>query len=290
MSEAAALILANWNGVEMPLSEVRVSVLDRSFLFGDAVYEVLRVYQGVPFLFDEHLQRLQSNLQKMNIITDVPRIGERIRSTLAHSALREATVYIQVTRGEAMRSHLFPDPPPMPNELIYVRAFQDPYARQRVDGGSVLLVDDLRWKRCDLKTVNLLANCLAAEQAHQAGCDEGVFVDADGTLVEGTHTSLFGVRNGSIVTSPLGSGLLPGITRRLVLQMAESEQIPIMEERLHRDRIADIQELFLTGTSTEVLPICQVNRQPVGTGVPGPVVRRLQQAYRKIVASTCTPR
>jgi len=275
----------------MPLSEVRVSVLDRSFLFGDAVYEVIRVYRGVPFLFQDHLDRLASNFRKMALPVDIHRLAERIRSLLTHSlsqnGLQEATIYIHVTRGEAPRTHAFPIPAPSPNELIYAQEFRDPYSRQRIDGGSIILIDDIRWKRCDMKSVNLLANCMGAEQAREAGADEAVFVDTDGTLVEGTHTSLFGVKEGAILTSPLGPGLLPGITRRLILKMAESEQIPVIEERISQTSLPTVDEIFLTGTSTEVLPIVKVDGVPVGTGKPGPITRRLQQAYRKIIDSEC---
>ncbi len=278
-------VLANWNGVEMPLSEVRVSVLDRSFMFGDAVYEVVRVYRGKPFLLQDHLDRLERNLNKLALPSDINRIAERLQSTLKNSGLQEATIYLHITRGEAPRTHAFPDPPPRPNELIYVQEFRDPYVRQRRDGGSAILIDDIRWKRCDLKSVNLLANCMGADQARRAGCDEAIFVDAKGTLVEGTHTSLFGVQGGSIITAPLDEGLLPGITRRMILELAASEQIPVIEQRIERSSLSKIDELFITGTSTEIMPIIKVDEISIGLGRPGPVVQRLQHAYTDLISA-----
>ncbi|WP_437205636.1 aminotransferase class IV [Planctomicrobium sp. SH664] len=279
--------LANWNGVEMPLSAVRVSVLDRSFLFGDAVYEVLRVYNGRPFLYQQHVNRLQANLDSLRIPANAAVIGERALATLGHSGIAEGQIYLQVTRGEAPRTHHFPHPPSRPNELIYVKAGGDPYASLRNTGTKVLLVDDLRWKRCDLKSVNLLANCLAAEAAHAAGCTEAVFVEEDGQLIEGSHSSLFAVRGGALLTAPLGSNILPGITRSLVLKLAAETRIPVVEEPLHRNSLASVDELFLTGTSTEVLSVVQANEQQIGAGTPGPVARALQQAYRNAVQAEC---
>jgi len=279
--------LASWNGVLMPLGEVRVSVLDRSFLFGDAVYEVMRVYRGKPFLFSDHLARLQSNLQKLQILADVSEIGQRVLQVLQQSGIADGMIYIQITRGEAPRTHHFPHPPVRPNELIYVKTLDNSLHARREQGGTAILIDDVRWKRCDIKSVNLLANCLGAEQALAAGCDEAIFVDEQGTLVEGTHTSLFGVRQGILLTAPLGQHLLPGITRRLVLRLAEKCRISSIEEFLHRDRLDQIDELFLTGTTLEILPLIQIEGRMIGTGVPGPVTRSLQQAYRETVQAEC---
>ncbi|WP_437228677.1 D-amino acid aminotransferase [Planctomicrobium sp. SH661] len=281
--------LANWNGQEMPLADVRVSVLDRAFLFGDAVYEAIRVYNGRPFLFDDHIQRLQRNLEKMQLAADSRRIATRILQTLQHSGVQTGLIYIQVTRGEAPRTHHFPDRAVRPNELIYIKHMDDPYQRQRREGAKVILIDDLRWKRCDIKSVNLLANCLGAEEAHSRGCDEAIFVESNGTLIEGTHTSLFAVRDGCILTAPLGSNILPGITRKLVLRLAENCGIPVREQGLHRDDLSEIDELFLTGTSTEVLPVVRVDETPIGNGAPGPVVAALQEAYREAIANEPDP-
>lgn len=279
--------LANWNGDEMPLAEVRVSVMDRAFLFGDAIYEVIRVYRGRPFLFSDHLARLEKNLHKLKISADIQQISTRALSTLEHSGVTEGMIYLQVTRGEAPRTHHFPDPPVRPNELIYVRSLSDPYRTRRQTGGTALIIEDLRWKRCDIKSVNLLANCLGAEEAHAAGCDEAIFVNEEGTLVEGTHTSLFAVRQGTLLTAPLGAHLLPGITRRLVLRLADQCGVPYAEESVHRDRLDQVDEIFLTGTTMEIMPIVQIDDRRIGSGVPGPVTVRLQQAYRQAIESEC---
>ncbi len=276
--------LANWNGIVMPLAEVRVSVLDRGFLFGDGIYEVLRVYGGRPFLESEHLARLRRSLDAIRIACDVDHLCTRMSQLLQESRVVEGTIYIQVTRGEAPRTHHFPEPRVAPNELIYVRELAgDPFADVREQGASVITVDDLRWKRCDIKSINLLANCFAAQAAHEAGCVEAILVAADGTLTEGSHTSLFGVRDGAVLTSPLGSHILPGITRGLVVRLAQRSGILLREESLRRDSLPTVDELFLTGTTAEVLPITRVDGQPVGTGGVGPVAARLQEEFHRFL-------
>jgi D-alanine transaminase len=276
--------LANLNGKRMPLAEVMVPALDRGFLFGDAVYEVLRVYQGQPFLLAEHMQRLGRSLEAIHIQgVDLQRLRERVLETIAAGAFKESLVYIQVTRGSApTRSHPFP-PQALPLELLYVQNFADPYVELRRNGAAVILVPDVRWDRCDIKSTNLLANVLAAQQAKQAGCVEAIFVEADGTLAEGSRTSLFGVLDGQVLTAPNSPLILPGITRQLVLTLAQKASIPLREQVLKHSDLPRVSELFLTGTTAEVLPIIRVDGQPVATGQPGLVTRRLQEAYQDVV-------
>lgn len=274
---------ANWNGELLPLTEVRVSVLDRAFLFGDAIYEVMRLYGGRAFLREDHLQRLQRNLEKMAFPAEAAVIAARMDDTIAASGVQEGMIYVQVTRGVAVRTHRFPEPAPEPNVLIYVSRFSDPYTTLRSQGVPVITVPDLRWKRCDIKSVNLLANCMAAQQAHEAGCPEALLVNEQGELIEGSRTSLFGVRDGEILTAPLGPNILPGITRRFLMQLADDCQLSLAEQTLHASKLNLVDELFLTGTTTEILPIIAVNNIPIGNGTVGPVTQRLLQAYQERV-------
>lgn len=280
--------LANLNGVQMPLSQVRVPALDRGFLFGDAVYEVLRVYQGKPWLEEEHFARFARSLEAIRIRgVDLPRLRQRLHATLAAGPFREATVYLQVTRGAAPRSHPFPDQA-TPLEFLYAQEFIDPYADSRRDGAGVITHPDQRWDRCDIKSTNLLGNVLAMQTAKEAGCVEAILYLPDGTVTEGTHTSLFGVLHGSLLTAPNSHEILPGITRGLVVHLAERAGVPLQEHVLTRDNLAEVTELFLTGTTTEVLPIIRVDNRPIGVGQPGPVTRRLQQAYSEAVREFCS--
>jgi D-alanine transaminase len=278
--------IANLNGQQMPLSEVRISPLDRGFLFGDAVYEVIRVYEGRPFLFDEHLQRLGQSLKAIRIDgIDLERLRQRVLKTIAAGPFVEATVYIQVTRGSAPRGHGFPKEI-QPLEFLYVREFEDPYVTAREQGAAVITTPDLRWERCDIKSTNLLANVLAAQTAKEAGAVEAVFHLPDGTLTEGTHTSFFGVLSGTLLTAPQSPAILPGITRSLILRIAAEERIPVRELTLKLADLPQVSELFLTGTTSEVLPIVRVDERQIGTGVPGPITRRLQAGYRRAARPT----
>ncbi|MFV0445017.1 MAG: aminotransferase class IV [Planctomycetaceae bacterium] len=278
--------LANWNGDELPLDQVRVSVLDRSFLFGDAVYEMLRVYGGKPFLLREHLGRLKYSLGELRIRADVDRIERRLRQTLEHAGVQEGLAYVHISRGAApQRTHQFPVPPPAPNELIWVRAVSgDKVAEYRETGVKVITVPDVRWKRCDIKSCNLLGNVLASEAAEIAGCQEAILIGENEIITEGSHSSVFGVDQGQILTAPLAANVLPGITRRLVVKLARRVGLPLREESLHLERVWSLDELFITGTSIDVLPVTLVDGQVVGPGKPGPVTKRLRQAYLDFVA------
>lgn len=273
---------ADWNGEVMPLEDVRVSVLDRAFLFGDGIYEALRVYGGEPFLLREHMDRLKRSLQEVSIDADVDAFEKRTLSLLAKSGVKEGLIYQQVTRGVYPRVHKFPPKGTKPNELVWVKEFSEtPFGEFRDSGAAVVTVTDVRWKRCDIKSVNLLANCMAAEAAAQAGCQEALLIAEDGSIVEGSHTSAFGVKDGRVWTMPLGPHILPGITRALVLKLANRANIEVIERCLLKAELGQIDELFLTGTTSEVLPITKVDGKPVGSGKPGPVTQKLVAEYQR---------
>jgi D-alanine transaminase len=271
--------LANLNGQLMPLEEARVPALDRGFLFGDAVYEVLRVYGGRPWLADEHFARFGRSLDAVRIRgVDLERLRRRMLETIAAGPFREALAYLQVTRGAAPRKHTFPAGVP-PLEFLYVQEFADPYAEARRTGAAVITQPDLRWDRCDIKSTNLLGNVLAMQAAVEAGGVEALLYLPDGTLTEGTHTSFFGVLGGELLTAPNSAAILPGITRGLVLRLSARAGVPVREQMLRRDDLGRVSELFLTGTTSEVLPVVRVDGRPVADGKPGAVTRRLQEAY-----------
>lgn len=276
--------LANWNGEEMPLDQARVSVLDRAFLFGDAVYEALRIYEGRAWLCREHMDRFRRSLLEMRIETDVDRLERRMQETISHSGARDGLVYLQVTRGEAARNHAFPDPASVPNELIYVKKYAgDPHLELRAGGCKVITFPDIRWGRRDIKSCNLLGNCFAAQAAAQADCQEAILIAQNGEITEGSHSNVFGVKDGKLLTSPLGNHILPGITRNLVVSLAQRAQIPVVEHPLTRENLDMVDELFLTGTTVEVLPISQVDGKPVGSGHSGAVTDLLFRTYQQAV-------
>jgi D-alanine transaminase len=284
-------VLACLNGETMPVEQARVPVWDRGFLFGDSVYEVCRLYGGRCWLEAEHFARLRRSLKELDFpAVDVDRLIDRVYRTIAATGVREGTVYIQITRGVAPRSHAFPDPPVPPTELIVVRPYDDtPTARLRQTGAKVISHPDLRWKRCDIKSTNLLANCMATEAARRAGCQEAILVDSSGLVTEATHTSLLWARQGRIEGTPEGPEILPGTTRQLVLRLLKKLDIPFAESRVTLPELKAVDELILVGTTTEVVPIIQVDDTPIADGRPGPLAGRLWGAYRDEVERFIKP-
>ena len=277
--------LACLNGELMPVDEARVPIWDRGFLFGDAVYEVFRLYRGRCWLEDAHVARLRRSLESLEFEAfDCDGLMRRAYRAIEASGIREGTLYVQITRGVAPRSHAFPEPPVPPTELIVVREYDDaPAAHKRQSGVTVVTRPDLRWKRCDIKSTNLLANVLALQSAHRLGCEEAVLVGADGRVTEATHSSVIWVRGGRLEGTPEGTGILPGTTRGLILKLAEHVGIPFLGTEVTVPELKAADEVFLVGTSTEILPVVKIDDSPVSGGRPGPVARRLQEAYQKAV-------
>jgi len=273
------------NGSYIDHTQASVPVDDRGFLFADGVYEVIRVYGGRLFLAEPHMQRLRAGLAALRIdaavATDLLGVAERLIRD--NGVTGDGTVYIQVTRGVAPRRHAFPDPAVPPTVYAFAKPFNQ-YPRDYFDRGvAAVAVPDTRWTRCDIKSIALLPNVLANQQAHDAGAFEALFVK-DGILIEGSHSNLFGVLDDTLVTYPSCNYILSGITRSLVLELARELGIPAAERPIPWDRIDDVQELFLSGTTTEVMPVIRVDAHTIGNGTRGPITARLQEAYRARVA------
>jgi len=275
--------LANWNGAIMPLDEVKVSVLDRAFLFGDAVYEAMRIYSGRAWLADEHFERLSRSLVEVRIVADVERLRARMEKTIEASGVREGLVYLQVTRGQGPRSHAWKTAM-TPNELVWVQDYgSDPFGDTRRRGIGVVLVRDRRWGRCDVKSVNLLANAMACQEAYEAGCIEALLVDAEGRITEATHSSFFAVLDGVARTSPNDSRVLPGVTRNWVVDALRRHGMQIDETPLSRSELERVDELFLTGTSIEVMPVVTVDGRPINDGKPGRLTLQTLDEYQAAI-------
>lgn len=276
--------LANLHGAIMPLDDVKISAQDRGFLFGDAVYEVLRVYHGRPWLEEEHFERLKNSLAAIRIGgVDLDRLRQRMHETIAAGPFGEAMVYIHVTRGTAPRRHAFPKGT-APLEFLFVQDYDDgPTAQARLQGTKVITHPDIRWSRCDIKSTNLLANVLANQAASEAGASEALLYLPDGIMSEASHSSYFTVKNGVVGTTPLKANILPGITRNFVLRLAQKADVPVREQAMRRDDLYKMDEIFLTGTTSEVLPVVKVDDKTIGGGVPGPVAKRMLELHQKAV-------
>ena len=270
------------NGEYVPQNEARVSVEDRGFLFADGVYEVIRAYEGRPFLLEAHLERLRQGLQALRIddpgTAGLPEVAERL---LDENGLRsgDATIYIQITRGAAPRAHAFPPAGTRPTVYVAAKRFQPHPAEYVQDGVAAITYPDMRWSRCDIKSVALLPNVLANQAAKEAGAFEALFV-RDGIVIEGSHSNLFAVRDGTLVTYPACNYILAGITRRRVMELAAGLGIPVVEDAIPVHALSETTELFLSGTTTEILPVTRVDGRAIGNGRPGPITRRLQRAFR----------
>lgn len=273
-------MLVYLNGTYLPAEQATLSVLDRGFVFGDGIYEVTRVIGGAPFAEAEHYERLARSLRGLRL--DPTGADPATLSAVGARLLRdndllqgEATIYVQVTRGSAPRTHAFPSPAVRPTVYVATARFT-PNPRMQSDGVAVITTPDIRWSRCDLKTVNLLPNVLAKQDATEAGAFEAIFV-RDGVVTEGAHTNLFGVIDGVVRTYPRCNYILGGITRDVVIELAHDAGLPLREEPMLLADLARAEELFITGTTTDVTPVVKVDGRAVGDGRPGPVAAKLYE-------------
>jgi len=280
------------NGAFVPLAEAVVSVEDRGFQFGDGVYEVIATYGGVLYAMEAHLLRLERSLSELRI--DCPIRGSNpdgpginleklIVEGMSRSAFDNTHIYVQITRGAAARYHGFPRPAPRPTVVLVFKELVRPPAEKRAKGVSVITTADLRWGRCDIKSIALLANILAKEEAYTAGAFEALLVDGEGYVTEGSSTSSFCVRGGTLYTTPTGPEILPSVTRAVLLQVAARLGMAVVETKVSREEYLAADEVFLAGTTTEVMPVVEIDGQAVGGGVPGPVTARLYEAFSDTV-------
>lgn len=262
------------NGDYLPVEQAKLSVLDRGFIFGDGVYEVWRVIDGKLFEHARHDRRLRRGIQAIELdvpardIDALPGIAARLLSENGF-AQGEATFYVEITRGAAPRTHHYPPKGTKATIFAMVSRFEVPHA-QRAAGVKAITQPDVRWLHCDIKTVQLLPNAMAKQHAHAAGAFEAIFI-RDGIVTEGTHTSVLGILDGELRTHPLSPLILPSVTREIVLEVARAQGVPVREEPLTTAQLFALDELFISGTTTDVTPIVEVDGRRIGSGKPGPV-------------------
>lgn len=263
------------NGRFLPWKDAVVSIDDRGFQFGDGVYEVIRTYRGAPFELAAHLARLERSAKELNLVQPYSRAQwtQWIQQGLGQAGYQEAKVYIQITRGTAPRDHAFPSGV-SPTVVMTIRELHPLSLQLRQDGVTARTCDDLRWSRCDIKSLNLLGNVLAREEARKAGVFEAILVK-DGLVTEGSLSNVMAVRSGTIMTAPEGPRILSGVTRTVVLELAQKEEIPVEEQFLSLDALYGADEVFLTGTTLEVLGVVRIDGKTIGSGRPGPITKTL---------------
>lgn len=264
----------------MPLSEVRISPLDRGYHFGDGIYEVFRLYSGRLFMEAAHWRRCERSLSEMKIdLPDLEGVKAKCRQLAQLHPLKDAMLYLQITRGiAAKREHGFPKSCTaqvlaMVNELPVV------LPKVKAEGCSVITQPDQRWKRCDIKSLNLLGNIMGATAAREAGCYEAIFINDLNQVSECSRSNVFAVVNGELRTMPTTGNILPGISRLLVLDLARQAGLAVREQAFTRDELFAATEVFLTNTTADLYPIAKIDDKVVGNGKPGPISTQLMERF-----------
>lgn len=273
------------DGAFLPLADAKVSVLDRGFIFGDGVYEVVPVYSKKPFRLDAHLRRLQASLDAIRLANPYPVQQWRacICELVAQQDFEDQSVYIQVTRGvppasQPLRDHPFPQGA-VPTVFMFAQPLVPASAAQKAAGVCALTVADSRWLRCDIKAIALLANILLRQQAVDAGCAEAVML-RDGFLTEGTASNIFVVKDGMLLAPPPSNLMLTGITYDVVLELARAHAIPTEIRQISEAEVRAADELWMTSSTREIMPIVKLDGMPVGAGVAGPLAQRMDALYQ----------
>lgn len=270
------------NGKFISLDELVIPIDERGHQFGDGVYEVIRVYNGKPFMLDEHINRLinSSNAIKLPITKSSDEFKKLIIEAVEKSQLKDCNVYLQITRGITTRQHLFPNVPV--SISMTVRPAKSISDEIREKGDKAIFHEDERWANCYIKSLNLLPNILAKQVAFEAGCFEAILVK-EGFVTEGTSSNVFIVKDGKVYTTPLSKQILPGITRMAVNNVSNRLNIDFIEKHFSPDELLATDELFITSTTSEILPIVKVNDQVIGNGKPGTITNQLYKKFMEVV-------
>jgi D-alanine transaminase len=272
------------NGAYLDAAAAVISTNDRGFLFSDGLYEALLAYHGRILLGEAHAARMRAGLAELRIDTSpAAQLLPVAQRLLELNGLTDtpALIYAQVTRGSAPRRHSFPPAGTPPTVYLFAKPFAAQPPELFSGGCAAITVADTRWSRCHIKTVGLLPNVLANEAAHAAGALEALFV-RDGVLIEGSHSNIMAVIGGELVTYPPCNYILTGITRNCVLGIARTLAIPVREGPIFADRMEELEELLVTGTTLEVMPISTLDGRTIASGRPGPVATRLLEEYRRL--------
>ena len=267
------------NGDYLPEGEAKVSIFDRGYLFGDGIYEVVPVIEGMILDKAPFIERFDSSLSKLDIAWPCTKdeLCEMLDALAEKNNLSEGVIYMQVTRGVADRD--FHYPANTPTTLMAFTQAKNLLANPAAEKGvKVVSVEDIRWKRRDVKSIALLAQCVAKQAAVEQGAAEG-WMTEDGYVTEGTSSSAYIVKDGVIITRPLSTEILPGIRRKVLLKLAQHHQVRVEERKFTIEEALNADEAFLTSASTFVLPIVELDGQQIGDGTPGPVARRMREIY-----------
>ena len=269
------------NGTFLPLADARIPVLDRGFILGDGVYEVIPAYGRKLFRLEEHLARLAYSLRSIRLANphDASTWASLLGTVVDRNPWDDQSVYLQVTRGVAPRSHEFPKTPVAPTVFIMANPLKTPPPETRERGVAVVTREDFRWHRCDIKSVSLLANCLLRQEAEDAGVAETVLV-RDGNVTEASASNVYVVKGGTIACPPKDHLILPGITYDLIVELARAGGLPVEVRPVTAAELFVADEVWLSSSTREVQPVTRIDDKPVGTGLPGPGFARMYRLFQ----------
>ena len=278
--------LAYVNGTFLPIAKAMVPVEDRGYQFGDAVYEYIASYNGRLFFQEAHLERLNRSLNALSFpAISMEKIREAVNELFHRAALARAGVYIQISRGVAPRNHAFPTAS-QAQVVMTIRKVHEIDPKLRQTGASAITIKDFRWSRCDIKTVQILPNAMAKQKAVDSGAHDAIFVTENGVVREATSSNVFIALQGTLITHPLTENILPGITRAVVLNCAKEMHLDAAERFYGTEELYGAEEVFLTGTTTEVLPIVTIDGKRIAAGRVGSLTKRLAEALQRKCCET----
>ncbi|MDO5374917.1 D-amino-acid transaminase [Staphylococcus rostri] len=273
------------NDVLVEEQDAKVAYNDRGYNFGDGIYEYVRLYDNKLFTAKEHFERLLRSAQEIGLDIDytVESLTELVRKLAEANGVTDGGVYMQITRGAAPRDHAFPTPPVAPVLTAFTKSYERPYEELK-NGVSVVTTDDVRWLRCDIKSLNLLGNVLAKEYATKYNAEEAV-QHRDGIVTEGASSNVYAIKDGVVHTHPANNLILNGITRRVIQWICDDENITFNEEPFTVEFLKAADEVIISSTSAEVMPVVTIDGEPVNGGQVGPITRQLQEGFERYIAS-----
>ncbi|MGF7193935.1 D-amino-acid transaminase [Staphylococcus pasteuri] len=271
------------NGEFLNQDEAKVSYEDRGYVFGDGIYEYIRAYEGKLFTVKEHFERFlrSANEIGLDLTYTVDELIELVRKLLEVNDVKNGGIYIQATRGVAPREHSFPTPPVKPVIMAFTKSYDRPY-EDLENGIYTMTTEDIRWLRCDIKSLNLLGNVLAKEFAVKYNASEAIQHRGE-TVTEGASSNVYAIKDGKIYTHPINNFILNGITRRVIKWISEDKNIPFIEETFTVDFLKNADDVIISSTSAEVMPVVKIDGEDVGDGKVGTVTRQLQEGFNQYI-------
>ena len=275
-----------WNDQIVEEKEVKIGFEDRGYQFGDGVYEVVKIYNGDLFTAKEHIDRLYASADKIQIVIPFTKdkLHQLMHELIETNEVKNGQIYLQITRGDSPRVHNFPNPAVNSVLTAYTKETTRPLAQQE-SGIKACFVEDIRWLRCDIKSLNLLGNVLAKQEAVTKGCFEAILHRGE-TITEGSSSNMYGIKDGVLYTHPISNLILNGITRKVLLDCCEEIGLKVVEEAFTKEEALNMDEFIMSSTSAEVMPVISIDGNVVGDGKPGEFTRKLQKAFEQKIPST----